>query len=160
MNSQEFRTAARTTFALAMDAYYAVSNDNDATMEQLIAADVAKTAADAQWIADQHTANTMAQAELDAATAKGCEEVVEATTEATTEVVEVVATEVIANINTNEAFGTAWGADGEVLTYEQTVAAIDAGRGWFDTQGRWVNKAGWEKQHAHLSAWVIAKLAN
>ena len=79
MNSQEFRTAARTTFALAMDAYYAVSNDNDATMEQFIAADVAKTAADAQWIADQHTANTMAQAELDAATAKGCEEVVEAT---------------------------------------------------------------------------------
>ena len=46
-------------------------------MDALIAADVAKTAADAQWIADQHTANTMAQAELDAATAKGCEEVVE-----------------------------------------------------------------------------------
>jgi hypothetical protein len=87
MNSQEFRQAARTTFALAMDAYYAVSNDNDATMEQLIAADVAKTAADAQWIADQHTANTMAQAELDAATAKGCEEVVEVV--ATEEVAEV-----------------------------------------------------------------------
>jgi hypothetical protein len=147
MNSQEFRTAARTTFALAMDAYYAVSNDNDATMEQLIAADVAKTAADAQWIADQHTANTMAQAELDAATAKGCE------------VVATTAAEVIASINTNEAFGIAWGADGEVLTYEQTTAAIDAGRGWFDRQGRWVNKAGWEKQHAHLSTWVTAKLA-
>ena len=77
MNSQEFRQAARTAFALAMDAYYAVSNDDNATMDALIAADAAKTAADAQWIADQHTANTMAQAELDAATAKGCEEVVE-----------------------------------------------------------------------------------
>jgi len=161
MNSQEFRTAARTTFALAMDAYYAVSNDNDATMEQLIAADVAKTAADAQWIADQHTANTMAQAELDAATAKGCEEVVEvvATTEATA--TEATATEVTATeVTATEAFGTAWGADGEVLSYEQTVEAIAKRNGWFDTQGRWVNKAGWEKQHAHLSAWVIAKLAN
>jgi hypothetical protein len=156
MNSQEFRTAARTTFALAMDAYYAVSNDNDATMEQLIAADVAKTAADAQWIADQHTANTMAQAELDAATAKGCEEVVEVVVEV---VAEVTAAEVTANINTNEAFGTAWGADGEVLTYEQTVEAIAKRNGWFDTQGRWVNKAGWEKQHAHLSNWLTAKLA-
>jgi arginine utilization protein RocB len=146
MNSQEFRTAARTTFALAMDAYYAVSNDNDATMEQLIAADVAKTAADAQWIADQHTANTMAQAELDAATAKGCEEVVEVVAEVTTEV------------NTNEAFGTAWGADGQVLTYAETVEAIANRQGWFDTQGRWVNKAGWEKQHAHLSDWLTAKL--
>jgi hypothetical protein len=44
-------------------------------------------------------------------------------------------------LNTSEAFGIAWGADGEVLTYEQTAAAIDAGRGWFDTQGRWVNYA-------------------
>ena len=84
MNSQEFRQAARTAFALAMDAYYAVSNDNNATMEQFIAADAAKTAADAQWIADQHTANTMAQAELDAATAKGCEEVVEVVSEEVT----------------------------------------------------------------------------
>jgi hypothetical protein len=70
------------------------------------------------------------------------------------------AAEVIAAINTNEAFGIAWGADGEVLTYEQTVEAIANRQGWFDTQGRWVNKAGWEKKHAHLSAWVIAKLAN
>ena len=128
MNSQEFRTAARTTFALAMDAYYAVSNDNDATMDALIAADVAKTAADAQWIADQHTANTMAQAELDAATAKGCEEVVE-----------VVSAE--ATLDTSEAFGTAWGADGQVLSYAETVEAIAKRDGWFDREGRWVNKA-------------------
>jgi len=126
MNSQEFRQAARTTFALAMDAYYAVSNDNDATMEQFIAADVAKTAADAQWIADQHTANTMAQAELDAATAKGCEEVVEVVT---------------TTLNTNEAFGKAWGADGQLLTHAETTEAIANRQGWFDTQGRWVNYA-------------------
>jgi hypothetical protein len=67
------------------------------------------------------------------------------------------AAEVIATINTTEAFGIAWGADGEVLTYEQTVAAIDAGRGWFDRQGRWVNKAGWEKKHAHLTAKLTTK---
>ena len=134
MNSQEFRTAARTTFALAMDAYYAVSNDNDATMEQLIAADAAKTAADAQWIADQHTANTMAQAELDAATAKGCEEVVEV-------VSAEVATPITAALDTSEAFGTAWGADGQVLSYDETVEAIAKRDGWFDREGRWVNKA-------------------
>jgi hypothetical protein len=160
MNSQEFRTAARTTFALAMDAYYAVSNDNNATMEQLIAADVAKTAADAQWIADQHTANTMAQAELDAATAKGCEEVVEVVEEVSIK----DATESIAYTLTDAGhlvanFGEAWGADGQVLTHDETAEAIKTGKGWFDTQGRWVNKAGWEKQHAHLSAWVIAQLA-
>jgi hypothetical protein len=51
------------------------------------------------------------------------------------------AAEVIANINTNEAFGIAWGADGEVLTYEQTVEAIANRQGWFDRQGRWVNYA-------------------
>jgi len=44
-------------------------------------------------------------------------------------------------LNTNEAFGKAWGADGEVLTYEQTVEAIKTRKGWFDTQGRWVNYA-------------------
>lgn len=138
MNSQEFRTAARTTFALAMDAYYAVSNDNDATMEQLIAADVAKTAADAQWIADQHTANTMAQAELDAATAKGCEEVVEV---ASAEVATPTTKPVTATLDTSEAFGTAWGADGQVLSYDETVEAIAKRDGWFDREGRWVNKA-------------------
>ena len=69
------------------------------------------------------------------------------------------AVEVTANINTNKAFGIAWGADGQVLTYAETVEAIDAGRGWFDRQGRWVNKAGWEKEHAGLGAWLTAKLA-
>jgi predicted Zn-dependent peptidase len=153
MNSTQYRQARHTEFRIAMDAYYAVARNNDATTEELTAAANARTWADREWINAQHIANQMAQAELDAATAKGCEEVVEV-------VAEVTAAEVIANINTNEAFGTAWGADGEVLTYEQTTAAIDAGRGWFDRQGRWVNKAGWEKQNAHLSAWVIAKLAN
>jgi hypothetical protein len=51
------------------------------------------------------------------------------------------AAEVIASINANEAFGTAWGADGQVLSYEQTVEAIANQQGWFDTQGRWVNYA-------------------
>lgn len=156
MNSQEFRQAARTTFALAMDAYYAVSNDHNATMEQLIAADVAKTAADAQWIADQHTANTMAQAELDAATAKGCEEVSEEVSEI---VSEEVSEEVSATLDTTEVFGIAWGADGQVLSYDETVEAIAKGDGWFDRQGRWVNKAGWEKKYAGLGAWLTAKLA-
>ena len=161
MNSQAFRTAARTTFALAMDAYYAVSNDNDATMDALIAADVAKTAADAQWIADQHTANTMAQSELDAATAKGCEEVVEVVT---TEVTAEATAESIAYTLTDAGhlvptFGIAWGADGQVLTNTETAEAIAKGDGWFDREGRWVNKAGWEKQHAGLGAWLTAKLA-
>lgn len=156
MNSQEFRQAARTTFALAMDAYYAVSNNNDATMEQLIAADVAKTAADAQWIADQHTANTMAQAELDAATAKGCEEVVEVVSKdfATMTAAEAAYTTAAAdyaacNINPttpHEVFGIAWGADGEVLTYEQTIEAIATRKGWYDWQGHWVNMAAQEKR--------------
>ena len=56
-------------------------------------------------------------------------------------------------------FGEAWGADGQVLTHAETVDAINNGRGWFDRQGRWVNKAGWEKQHAGLGAWLTAKLA-
>jgi len=107
-------------------------------MDALIAADVAKTAADAQWIADQHTANTMAQAELDAATAKGCEEVVEVVS---AEVATPTAAEVVATLDTSEAFGTAWGADGQVLSYDETVEAIAKRDGWFDREGRWVNKA-------------------
>jgi len=55
-------------------------------------------------------------------------------------------------LNTSEAFGIAWGADGEVLTHEQTAEAIKTGKGWFDRQGRWTNKAGWEKKHAYLTA--------
>lgn len=69
------------------------------------------------------------------------------------------AAEVIANINANEAFGVAWGADGQVLTHAETCEAIAKGNGWFDRQGRWVNRAGWEKRHAGLGAWVAAKLA-
>jgi hypothetical protein len=89
-------------------------------------------------------------------------EAVETTTQPT-EVAEVVATEVtieVATLNTNEAFGKAWGADGEVLSYEQTVEAIKTGKGWFDTQGRWTNKAGFEKQvAAELEAYRVARLA-
>jgi hypothetical protein len=52
----------------------------------------------------------------------------------------------------------AYGADGEVLTYEQTVEAIANRLGWFDTQGRWTNKAGFEKQvAAELEAYRTAK---
>ena len=167
MNSQEVRTAARTTFALAMDAYYAVSNDNDATMDALIAADVAKTAADAQWIADQHTANTMAQAELDAATAKGCEEVVEVVSAEvatpTTAEVKAAVESIVYTLNADGYLvaNTAWGADGQVLSYDETVEAIAKRDGWFDREGRWVNKAGWEKQHsAKLEARRLARLTN
>lgn len=77
----------------------------------------------------------------------------------TTTPVTPTAAEVVAAINTNEAFGIAWGADGQVLSYDETVEAIAAGRGRFDRQGRWVNRAGWEKRHAGLGAWVAAKLA-
>ena len=155
MNSTQYRQARHTEFRIAMDAYYAVARNNDATTEELTAAANARTWADREWINAQHIANQMAQAELDAATAKGCEEVVEVVAEVTA--AEVTAAEVIATINTTEAFGIAWGADGEVLTYEQTDEAIKTGKGWFDTQGRWVNKAGWEKQHAHLSAKLATK---
>jgi hypothetical protein len=64
------------------------------------------------------------------------------------------AAEVIAQINTTEAFGIAWGADGEVLTHDETTAAIDAGRGWFDTQGRWVNMA---RMNAQASLPITSK---
>jgi hypothetical protein len=45
-----------------------------------------------------------------------------------------------------ETFGIAWGADGEVLTYEQTIEAIATRKGWFDRQGHWVNMAAQEKR--------------
>ena len=64
------------------------------------------------------------------------------------------AAEVVATINTNEAFGIAWGADGQVLTHAETCEAIGAGRGWFDRQGRWVNRAGWERK---IDAMVASK---
>lgn len=46
----------------------------------------------------------------------------------------MTAAEVVATINTNEAVG--------------------AGRGWFDQQGRWVNRAGWERK---IDAMVASK---
>jgi hypothetical protein len=45
-----------------------------------------------------------------------------------------------------ETFGIAWGADGEVLTYEQTIEAIATRKGWYDWQGHWVNIAAQEKR--------------
>jgi hypothetical protein len=35
----------------------------------------------------------------------------------------------------------AYGADGQVLTYDETVEAIANRLGWFDRQGHWVNYA-------------------
>ena len=58
-------------------------------------------------------------------------------------------------------FGIAWGADGQVLTNTETAEAIAKGDGWFDREGRWVNKAGWEKQlTAKLEARRLARLGN
>lgn len=70
------------------------------------------------------------------------------------------AVEVTACITANEAFGISWGADGQVLTHAETCEAIAKRQGWFDRSGHWVNKAGWEKEHAGLGDWLIAKLAN
>ena len=169
MNSTQYRQARHTEFRIAMDAYYAVARNNDATTEELTAAANARTWADREWINAQHIANTMAQAELDAATAKGCEEVVEVVSaEVATPTTAEVATPTTAETTVytlNDAgylvpvFGIAWGADGQVLTNTETAEAIAKGDGWFDRQGRWVNKAGWEKQHAGLGAWLAAKLA-
>ena len=165
MNSTESRQARHTEFRIAMDAYYAVARNNDATTEELTAAANARTWADREWINAQHIANTMAQAELDAATAKGCEEVVEVVSaEVATPTAKPITAETIAYTLTDAGhlvptFGIAWGADGQVLTNTETAEAIAKGDGWFDRQGRWVNKAGWEKQHAGLGAWLTAKLA-
>jgi hypothetical protein len=41
----------------------------------------------------------------------------------------------------NTVIAVAYGADGQVLTYEETVEAIAKRDGWFDRQGRWVNYA-------------------
>jgi hypothetical protein len=45
-----------------------------------------------------------------------------------------------------ETFGIAWGADGEVLTYDETIEAIATRKGWYDWQGHWVNMAAQEKR--------------
>ena len=109
---QKFLDAAKAEYIAAGQAYDVAINDANATMESLIAADTAKTAAGAKWEAAQATANRMA-ADARMATA------------------EVTA----------EVFGTAWGADGEVLSHAETTEAIKTGQGWFDVQGRWVNMA-------------------
>jgi hypothetical protein len=95
--------------------------------------------------AEYHNRYNIARAEATTQPAEATTQPAEATTqpaEATTEV----------------AFGTAWGTNGEVLSHEQTAEAINDGRGWF-YQGRWVNKAGWDKEHAYLTDWLTAKLA-
>ena len=109
---QKFLDVAKAEYIAAGQAYDVAINDANATMESLIAADTAKTAAGAKWEAAQATANRMA-ADARMATA------------------EVTA----------EVFGTAWGADGEVLSHAETTEAIKTGQGWFDVQGRWVNMA-------------------
>jgi len=109
---QKYLDVAKAEYIAAGQAYDVAINDANATMESLIAADTAKTAAGAKWEAAQATANRMA-ADARMATA------------------EVTA----------EVFGTAWGADGEVLSHAETTEAIKTGQGWFDVQGRWVNMA-------------------
>jgi len=110
---QEFIDAAKAKYAAATEAYnvaFSAANAHQSYVFFKNAQD-AYNAAGAQWTADQHTANTMAQAEFDAATAQA------------------------------PVIAVAYGADGEVLSYEQTVEAIANRQGWFDRQGRWVNYA-------------------
>ena len=78
---QAFLDTAKAKYATACDVYQTAINSDAATMESLTAAQDAYNAAGAQWTADQHTANQMAAVEI-----------------------RIV-------INTNEAFGVAWGAD-------------------------------------------------
>jgi len=125
---QTFLDTAKAKYAAAGYAYQTALNDADATTESLTAAQDVYNVAATQWVADQHTANKMAAVEP----------------------TPITAAEVIANINANEAFGIAWGADGQVLTYAETCEAIGTGRGWFDQQGRWVNRAGWERKTAAM----------
>ena len=114
----------------------------------------------AKWNAGEATDADVAEYHNRFNTAKGCEEVVEVVTPTAAEVKAAVES-IVYTLNDDGYLvaNTAWGADGQVLTYTETVEAIAAGRGWFDRQGRWVNRAGWEKQHAGLGAWLIAKLA-
>jgi hypothetical protein len=61
-------------------------------------------------------------------------------TEATT--AETAETEVTAEVAIKTAVeAVAYGADGQVLSYDETVEAIANRQGWFDRQGRWVNYA-------------------
>jgi len=125
MNSQEFRNAARFNIDQAIIEWKA-----EKIAEKFYAKWRAGKATDADT-AEYHNRYNIAHTEV----------TTEEVAEVTTEEVAPTAAEVIAQINTNEAFGIAWGADGEVLTYEQTVEAIAKREGWFDRQGRWVNYA-------------------
>lgn len=198
MSSQEFRQARHAEYRAVIDTCYPIATGLvTATTEERKAAIHACNFASDKWAVDQKHANTMAQAELDAANQMAVVEIrivddvdasyddeeidealdaireaisagesyahliakaealgvsrfvisdVIATAKAEAEATTPTAAEVVATINTNEAFGIAWGADGQVLTYAETCEAIAAGRGWFDRQGRWVNRAGWERK--------------
>ena len=128
----------------------------------------------AEKIAEKFYAKWRAGEATDADTAEYHNRYNIARAEATTQPTEVV--EVVEEVSIKDAvesitytltdaghlvanFGEAWGADGQVLTHDETAEAIKTGKGWFDRQGRWVNKAGWEKKHAYLSDWLTAKLA-
>ena len=119
----------------------------------------------AKWRAGEATDADVAEYHNRFNTAKGCEEVVEVVSaEVATPTAAEVKAAVESIVYTLNADGylvanTAWGADGQVLSYDETVEAIAKRDGWFDREGRWVNKAGWEKQHAGLGAWLTAKLA-
>jgi hypothetical protein len=90
----------------------------------------------------------------------GIEQFLEKVTDTMTTKTTTAQTEVT-TLNTSEAFGIAWGADGQVLTHDETAEAIKTGKGWFDRQGRWTNKAGFEKQvAAELEAYRTARLAS
>lgn len=89
-----------------------------------------------------------------AETTQATAETAQATAEA--KYAEAAADYAACNINPTapgETFGIAWGADGEVLTYEQTIEAIATRKGWYDWQGHWVNMAAQEKR---LSMRLIA----
>ena len=83
---QKFLDVAKAEYIAAGQAYDVAINDANATMESLIAADTAKTAAGAKWEAAQATANRMA-ADARMATAEvAIEEVAEEVAEVTAEV--------------------------------------------------------------------------
>jgi len=85
MNSQEFRQARHAEYRAVIDTCYPIATGlTTATTEERKAAIHACNFASDKWAVDQKHANTMAQAELDAATAKGCEEVVEVVSEEVT----------------------------------------------------------------------------
>jgi hypothetical protein len=131
---QTFLNTAKAKYAMAGDAYQTALNDANATMESLTTAQATYDAAGTQWTADQHTANMMA-AEAAYTTA--------------------AADYATCNLNPTtpgETFGIAWGADGEVLTFEQTIEAIATRKGWYNWRGHWVNTARIEKEACAMVA--------